>query len=750
MGDLILHKRYNKKLIITVTFIMMMVAVVTACGIAGVSISAAEKSTTDTGTENISQTASESTSESSTEYIPNKTGTVKLGAKKVNVRSSASTSSSSNIIKQVNGGLKVEILDTVYVSDTYCWYKVSFYMDGSNITGYISGTYVTIDSDVDYSENDDFEAYLTSQNFPESYKESLRELHKKYPKWVFVADHVSTSWNDMVNQQNVQGRALISASSISSWKSTETTINSDGTYKSIYYNWDTGTWYPWDGGSWVQASKELIEYTLDPRNFLNETNVFMFEKLSLNSNIHTAEGVSNIISDTFMNNSSHELIYEGKKYSYADALLYAGQVSKVSPYHLAVRIIQEQGRYGTGRSISGTVSGYEGYYNYFNNWASAGATGDPVVNGLKVVSDKSITSYLRPWDSRMKSIMGGSIYLGEKYIARGQDTLYYQKYDLIGYYGYLHQYMTHVLAPRSESVNAAKAYSDSMKANTPLVFYIPVYKDMPAAVCTVPTKDGSPNNTLSGLSVSNQTITPDFGKFVTNYDMIVEYEVSSININAVAADSKAKITGAGTVGLSVGNNRIDVVVKAENGDERTYTINVVRKEQSQSPTNPPTEQPTNPPTEEPTDPPTVPGNQYDLGAYKVDDANHLIYGFTVGDTVDTVLEKIPVSSDVTKKILNSGGEAKTGVVATGDRFVLYKADGSELKAYDVVVYGDANGDGAISLIDIVRVQRIMLGKVEANGAYKAAADATRDGKISLVDIVRIQRHMLGKTVINQL
>lgn len=787
MNKLRLHQRYNK-LIIAVAFVLLVVSVTVFCSVASIRAYATESTVAETVSEAASESASEtkvsqsesesgsgtseetgSSGEINTEpetsapVVVNPTGSVKKGVSKLNVRTAPNTSSA--VLTQVNGGLKLEILETVKVSDYKVWYKVSFFKSGQNYTGYIDSDYVVLDEEVDYSEDMDFEKYLDSQKFPESYKAGLRELHKKYPKWVFVAQHVDTEWSTMVSKQNTQARSLIAKSSISSWKSIETTVNADGTYSSPYYNWETSTWYPWDGGNWVQSSKELLEYTLDPRNFLNETNVFMFEKLSFDANIHTEAGLKNIVAGTFMENSTHDLSYDNKVFSYTSALLYAGQMSKVSPYHLATRIIQEQGQNGTGRSISGTFSGYEGYYNYFNVYASSGAGSDhdaTIRNGLKYASDASTGTYVRPWNSRMRSILGGSVYLGSNYISIGQETIYYQKYDLIGYYGYLHQYMTHVLAPRSESVKAAKAYTTEMKANTGLVFYIPVYKNMPAEVCAIPTKNGSPNNTLASLSVEGQNITPSFGKFVSEYSLIVDYSVSSINVAATLADGTAKMTGNGTTALKVGDNKIDIVITAENGDVRTYTINVVRKEQGKVPetegetgSTGGTEGETGSPggtegeTSGGTEPPTSAKNQYDLSAYKLDTAKRIVSGFSIGDTIANIKSKIKTSSDVTIKVLKADGTDNTGAIRTGDKLTVLGENGSTLASYDVVVYGDVTGDGAVSLVDIVRIRRVMLGKLKVEGAYALAADCTKDGSIALGDIVRIRRHMLGKIVIEQ-
>ena len=89
---------------------------------------------------------------------------------------------------------------------------------------------------------------------------------------------------------------------------------------------------------------------------------------------------------------------------------------------------------------------------------------------------------------------------------------------------YTHQYMTNVLAPRSESSTASQAYSDTTKKNTALVFKIPVYKNMPDSACELPTGEGSPNNALTSLSVSGYSLTPTFDMFTT------EYGVSSISV----------------------------------------------------------------------------------------------------------------------------------------------------------------------------------------------------------------------------
>ena len=423
-------------------------------------------------------------------------GVVNDGITSLRIRTSTDTSSTSNVITRVNGGFTFEVLDTVNGGS---WYHIGFTLNDQYTTGYISGSseYVTITTiddgsgeggnTGDDSSNVDFEQYMNDQGFPESYKGGLRALHEQYPQWVFIAEHINKNWDEIIDNQCATGRSLINGSAINSWKSTAEDV----------YNWDTGEWTELDSGGWVQASRALVEYAVDPRNFLNGTNVFMFENLSYNSSLQSESGVNNIIAGSFMDNSSHNLEYDGQTYTYASGLILAGQRSGVSPYHLATRIIQEQGYNGQGRSISGTVAGYEGIFNYYNQGAYKTSDASAVVNGLKFASIED-ASTLRAWNSRMKSIIGGAIYLGKNYINRGQNTLYYEKFDFVTPYS--HQYMTYVLAPRQESVTACKAYSDEVKDSTALIFTIPVYNNMPENICSIPTSNSILDNGENGGS----------------------------------------------------------------------------------------------------------------------------------------------------------------------------------------------------------------------------------------------------------
>ena len=634
---------------------------------------------------------------------------------------------SGSVITKVDGGFKFDIYEEVDTSSGL-WYGIGFYLNGDYYRGYVTSEYVTVDKRNDYKPDADFEEYLDSQGFPDSYKDGLRQLHAQYPNWVFVADHNGKDWSDVLENQNVIGRSLTYGSAKSSWKSV-----ADGCY-----DWESGQYTQLDSGGWVQASSALVEYALDPRNFLNADNIFMFENLSFDSSLQDESGLESMVDGTFMENSSHDLTYDGRNYTYITGLLLAGQESGVSPYHLASRILQEQGNSGYGSSISGIQSGYRGYYNYYNIGAYASGGLTAVQNGLKYAS-RTDDETLRPWNTRMKSIIGGAIYLGKSYINRGQNTLYYEKFDTTGRG---HQYMTNVLAPRSESVKSAQGYSDSNKNNIAFIFRIPVYENMPENVCEIPTGDGSPNNRLSDLYVDGYSLTPTFSLYKTEYSLIVDYDTSSVYVGGSTLDSSADVSGLGYHDLSVGSNDITITVMAANGDNQDYTITVVRQDKEPDPTPEPDPEPT--PDPEPDV--AYPGFSTTLS---VDEDEKYISGLTVSGYVQDVLDKIDNYNGAYSKILNKNGNEKDGLVGTGDILITYNSSGEEVSRYEIVLYGDANGDGEVDLFDFVVVKRSILGISEPSGIYWKAADCNKDGEIDLFDFVVIKRYILGLGDVNQ-
>ena len=82
----------------------------------------------------------------------------------------------------------------------------------------------------------------------------------------------------------------------------------------------------------------------------------------------------------------------------------------------------------------------------------------------------------------------------------------------------------------------------------------------------------SKNNDLKSLSIDGLTLSPSFSKGTTSYTVQADANTTSIKINATEDDSKASVSGDGTHEVNEGENKFEIVVTAENGSKKTYTV----------------------------------------------------------------------------------------------------------------------------------------------------------------------------------
>ena len=554
----------------------------------------------------------------------------------VRVRDGAGTVGTNTLGFLYSGNI-VTILDQTTVGSAI-WYKINCNISAGNVTGWTSGAYIKVR---DVVVDGTYEEYLASQGFPESYWDSLSTLHAVYPNWQFIAVETGLNWNDVVAAETQLGKKL--------------------TYRynpKHYIDWTdvdaAGNLIGRDGADWVQASSNIIQYYLDPRNFLSDPYIFMFESQSYDAENHTIEGVENIIGNTFMK-AANTFEADGQTYTHAQAIMEAAKVSGVSPRHLASRMRQEQGTTGTSLSF-GSVRGYEGYYNYFNYGAYTTSEHSASVNGALYAKNKVSAENFGPWTNPLRAIKGGARLLGKEYINLGQDTVYFQCFNVVYKPSlYSHQYMTNVQVGETESQTLRESYSAEELQNSSLVFKIPVYNNMPAEPCS-----------QMGSTSPEPPATPE----------------------------------------------------------------------------PPA--PPEPPVEiEPVPDPTIANGKY----YNF--TNGRVSAVNVGASVNEFLSKTGLTNG-TGRIFTASGNSKTGgVMKTGDVFRIYRTDDTEYASYTVVIWGDVNGDGTISLADLLKVKRLVVGAAGLSGWYHTAGDVNGDGSVGLADLLRLKQHVVGKKLITQ-
>lgn len=326
------------------------------------------------------------------------------------------------------------------------------------------------------------------KNYP-GYEELLKKLQAAHPNWEFELYDTGLNWSEAIVAESTgrHGINVVPKTRASAWKCSCGKIVES---------------------SWTCASTAAVAYYMDPRNSLNDDYIFQFEQLTYDAEIQTKQGVETILSDcAYMQGKITYYDTKGKKQTinktYIDVIMEAAKTYNVSPYHLASRIRQEQGTTKNGSvMITGTYKGHEGYYNYYN----IGAYGsDVIANGLTWAKNKG-------WTDPEKAIKGGAQLIAHDYISAGQDTLYFEKFDVVangGYYAW--QYMTNVSASKSEAEKIREAYRGMgmLSQTSKMKFKIPVYKNMPEERAPMP---GSEQLVTQDVQINSNKVAVKDGK----------------------------------------------------------------------------------------------------------------------------------------------------------------------------------------------------------------------------------------------
>ncbi len=365
--------------------------------------------------------------------------------------------------------------------------------------------------------------------FPESYRVKMRELHQLYPSWEFQPLDTGLDWNEVVTVESSGGRSVVEIS---------------GNYTNLFkskntgdYNYSSGAYIQKDGG-FCTANKFAVSYFLDPRNFLNEENVFQFELLSFDDSF-TVEAVDVVLSGTFMYNKKMTYLTSSGEtktidQTYAQAIYEAGKTYNVNPCFLASKIRSEVGSTGSG-SVSGKNSTYPGIYNFYNIGASDGA--GAITRGLAWAANGKDGTYGRPWTTPKKSILGGAEYLAKIFIGKGQNTGYYQRFCVnpdSAYGLYNHQYMTNISGACVQAYSSYRSYLSMGLLGQHFVFSVPIYRNMPGSADntgTLKLADAASQTVEVSLSSASSVRTGPS----TNYDKMAFTLAPGTNLTVLGA-----------------------------------------------------------------------------------------------------------------------------------------------------------------------------------------------------------------------
>lgn len=393
-------------------------------------------------------------------------------------------------------------------------------------------------------------SYITKDGFPASYLPYLETLHQAHPTWKFTPVQTGLDWSQATAQMT--------------FKTGTNTIQKGSVFPATFfsvepgcYNYLTDTYTAKDGANFVAASKKAVMYYMDPRNWLTDTGIFMFQNNRYHSYQDT-DMVRTILAGNSVLNKS----------GVAEMFVAAGKQYNVSPTYMASKAITEQGK------TTSMIDGSQGVYNVFNVGASDLASGG-AANGIAYAKQQG-------WTTLQKSINGGAAYIASSFLNNNQDSAYLEHFNVMNGLNKVgtHVYMTAVFGPSSQSSTTYKSYSTNDSLGKALEFDIPVYQNMPSSTSGKPVMDFNldNNNYLKSLSVTaNGKTTQLISDSVSNYALQFTASAGgadSVSIQATAA-SRTGASVSGNMAVSMNGQTqqtAQVVCTSSSGETRTYTI----------------------------------------------------------------------------------------------------------------------------------------------------------------------------------
>jgi len=611
-------------------------------------------------------------------------------------------------------------------------------------------------------------------SFPESYQVLLRKFVEEtnHTNWNFQAYYTGISWDDFISAQAEHGRNRVHYSYDTIYR------DSCNDYASGYYC----------------ADRNITAYFIDPRNFINQRNIFEFLEISYNRELYTKPIIEGMIRNygvfnygnpiTFrMSDENHPQYGNDVTMTFADIIMEAADKSQMSPISIVIKIVQEVGENGSA-STYGNYSEYPNCYNYFN--IGAYDTGDAIRNGLKYADEAG-------WHCPYTSIVEGAEYNTRYYIQQGQNTLYFYKFDCVGNRILLngetatvtsdnlyHQYMTNICDPYNQSATYFSTYTNDYLLNMPYNFIIPVFNDMPAYVEKPSTLLSAGNQELYYADVTSALYTRTGPGYGYNYGSIVLYKDDLV----IMLDRKIR---------DKNGNEWDRV-QFWNGNTGYVLSEYLEKYEKKDIVQGEPIVNSQPPEEgDPSSNSVIgygyanvssslnvrqgPGTTYrsigSLGPkeevaileeltdwYKIRTNNNLvgyaskeyIFKLDYARVEENIIRTIPeTTADMVAKLLNvsdytvkKGDEEITdNRLGTGYKFVVGENE------YDVVVMGDVNGDAEVDVIDLALIKRYLMQQTRFDGVYKNAAKLQQnDSDIDVIDLALIKRHLMKTQMIN--
>lgn len=389
-------------------------------------------------------------------------------------------------------------------------------------------------------------------------------MKAKYPNWKFIPVDTGLDWLTATAKMSYNpGANTVWHKFPLSYRSTE----------KGYYNYLKDIYKPKDGNRFFAASDQAVKYYMDPRNWIDDIHIFMFQDYTYHDDVNYSAVVKTLFS------GRNKMLYDN-----AESFVTAGKNYNLSPVYLAAKAYEEQGG-GINSGIRKVSGKNKRIYNVFNIGASDSPSGG-AANGINWAASPANGKYGTPWTDVAKAIDGGAKYLSLNFVGNNQNTAYFEHFNVLNGISQVgtHVYMTALYAAKNTSETTAANYRKYGIYSESNVFHVPVYRNMPATLEQAPASGTADNNFyLKSLCVQDVVGNEDqASKAVKISDKNLSYErefshktsCDTVRIVAEKAGKAATVSGTGIKKLKNGVNVFYIRCKASSGATRVYTLNI--------------------------------------------------------------------------------------------------------------------------------------------------------------------------------
>jgi len=526
------------------------------------------------------------------------------------------------------------------------------------------------------------------------YKQLIKDMQSKHSNYNFLLYYTGLSWDEvLVTEYKGHGR------------SPNNLVQVSNNYNGMWICPLCGN-KNYDNGSWCCASLEALAYMMDPRNSINDSDIFQFKDLE-GSDVEYND-IARVVSGygAYINNP--EAI---------QAIVDASKQYNVNGYFLVAKIINEHGKNGSTLSNGAGYNGnYVGCYNYFNIGSTGNGTANIINSGLSYAQNSG-------WTSIRNSIMGGTEIVKNSFITRySQNTLYYQKFNVSGKSALgSHQYQQNIMAAQSQG-SSLKSYYGSSSTPSTYTFIIPLYKNMPK------TNSQRPNPAIANTISYEEGVVQNIST-----SLKVRASANGTAIGALNNNESIKIIKRATT--QVAGYYWDLIVSNQDGTYGYAARNVDGKEVlvatsgANTSTGSSGTNTQNPPSGSSSPVPT--DNEMKISGNYVKMLPNM--------TVESVKAKFP---DAVVKDASGQNVMNSGNIGTGSKII---TGGQTLIA---VKKCDINGDGTVNVLDAVMILDAITGDVVLCNESKEAAYVRNDSIFNVTDVVLLLDYITGDATLS--